>query len=546
MAQSWQESADEVNNADSLLAKNPQLKGHLEGLAKLETAGGKKTIKGPGGTDSNNLYNVKGPGYTANDKAEGSNDSYRTYPSSDASTIDVVNMLKRKYPGAVDAKTPADFAKVLKTGGYATDPDYVAKLTATATQTRAPQPRAEVAPVATAPTWQDSVAAVNALDKTPAPVAAPPVAAPAPDDNTPWYKKSWNPLNPNSFIADAATSAPADAAMGVGEGFSAGLTKYPAAAISMLANGGTYKDALAGVRGNLADAEIRSPYAYGGGKITGQLLGSVGGGGSLAALAGRGALLGGTQGYTENTGNLTDVGDLAKGAITGAAFGAASRLPAVAVEKMASPLVNKQLMDGHSAWLKTLLPQLTKATPAEKEALLQAVAQAGGTPSQFAQTLKSLPFAARKELLTGALERGGSTAGSYAGATAANAAKVATGAPMRMLQGATTGATGGAVAGAMSGDDPITGALYGAATGGLAGAAGAAALSKAAVVRNAATNATNYALQHGGVIVPNAAASLSEMGGRMATRYGTEAVTAPVDNSPGARLRRLADGIRGQ
>lgn len=52
----------------------------LEGLALLETAGGKKTIKGPEGQDSFNLYNIKdftGQGFRAIDKAEGSRDAYR-------------------------------------------------------------------------------------------------------------------------------------------------------------------------------------------------------------------------------------------------------------------------------------------------------------------------------------------------------------------------------------------------------------------------------------------------------------------------------------
>lgn len=99
----------------------------LAGLAQLETAGGVKTA------GANNLYNVKdfsGKGTRAFDKAEGSNDAYRDYASPAESTADLIGLLGRKYPKALEAKTGAEFAQALKDGGYATDPNYVAKLTA--------------------------------------------------------------------------------------------------------------------------------------------------------------------------------------------------------------------------------------------------------------------------------------------------------------------------------------------------------------------------------------------------------------------------------
>lgn len=98
----------------------------LAGLAQLETAGGTRTA------GANNLYNVKdfsGKGTRAYDKAEGSNDAYRTYASPAESTADLVGLLGRKYPKALTAKTPQEFAQALKDGGYATDPNYVEKLT---------------------------------------------------------------------------------------------------------------------------------------------------------------------------------------------------------------------------------------------------------------------------------------------------------------------------------------------------------------------------------------------------------------------------------
>ncbi len=103
----------------------------LQGLALLETQGGAKTIKGPSGEDSFNLYNIKdfsGKGYRALDKAEGSRDAYRVYANADEATNDLMGLLRRKYPDAMQAETPEQFATALKQGGYATDPHYVPKL----------------------------------------------------------------------------------------------------------------------------------------------------------------------------------------------------------------------------------------------------------------------------------------------------------------------------------------------------------------------------------------------------------------------------------
>lgn len=102
---------------------------YLNGLSLLETGLGKKSIRG-----TNNLFNIKdfnGGGVRALDKAEGSNDSYRAYGSHAESVADVVSLLSRKYPGAKTAKTPEEFARALKKGGYATDPNYEAKLVST-------------------------------------------------------------------------------------------------------------------------------------------------------------------------------------------------------------------------------------------------------------------------------------------------------------------------------------------------------------------------------------------------------------------------------
>lgn len=114
----------------------------LSTLAILETAGGAKTIKGPNGEDSNNLYNIKdfsGKGFRAHDKAEGSRDTYRVYRSKEEADADLISLLERKYPKALNASNIEEFAAALKEGGYATDPNYVQKLTSVYNTRVAPQ-----------------------------------------------------------------------------------------------------------------------------------------------------------------------------------------------------------------------------------------------------------------------------------------------------------------------------------------------------------------------------------------------------------------------
>lgn len=92
----------------------------------LETGWGKSVIPG-----TNNLGNIKdfsGSGVSAKDNMTGSVDKYRSYASADAFADDYVSLIKRKYPKAVGATSAEDFAKALKSGGYAEDPAYVAKM----------------------------------------------------------------------------------------------------------------------------------------------------------------------------------------------------------------------------------------------------------------------------------------------------------------------------------------------------------------------------------------------------------------------------------
>lgn len=117
---------------------------YLELVARLETEGGKKSIKGPNGEDSNNPYNIKLSaaereagvlGYRAVDKAEKSNDPYKVFASREEADKAFMGLMERRYPEALAAmqepwgpESITKFATGLKKRGYATDPDYVAKL----------------------------------------------------------------------------------------------------------------------------------------------------------------------------------------------------------------------------------------------------------------------------------------------------------------------------------------------------------------------------------------------------------------------------------
>lgn len=107
----------------------------VRAVAQLETSSGSKTVKGPSGEDSFNLFNIKGEGYSAKDNMLGTTSSYRVYRNRQESIDDFVSLVERKYPKAYVALQEGDiasFARELKAGGYAEDPDYVDKLIATA------------------------------------------------------------------------------------------------------------------------------------------------------------------------------------------------------------------------------------------------------------------------------------------------------------------------------------------------------------------------------------------------------------------------------
>lgn len=150
----------------------------------LETGWGKSVIPG-----TNNLGNIKdtsGGGVAAIDNQTGSVDKYRKYDSPEAFGLDYVGLIggNKRYAAALNTGDDTTaFANGLKNGGYAEDPDYVRKLSATADVVRqsgglgdrlaaAVLPSADAAP---APTR-------NVFDQFDAPTPAPAQAAPLPPE----------------------------------------------------------------------------------------------------------------------------------------------------------------------------------------------------------------------------------------------------------------------------------------------------------------------------------------------------------------------------
>lgn len=109
---------------------NPLLPTFLKGLGKLETGPNNKSTIG-----NNNFFNIKdvsNKGPRRFDKVEGSNDSYREFATPEEAYAEVTTLLGRKYPAALTAKTPEEFANALSNGvggaKYATDPKHANKV----------------------------------------------------------------------------------------------------------------------------------------------------------------------------------------------------------------------------------------------------------------------------------------------------------------------------------------------------------------------------------------------------------------------------------
>lgn len=274
----------------------------LNGLARLETAGGKKTIKGPNGEDSNNLFNIKdntGQGYRARDKAEGSNDAYRVYASTDHSKNDLTSLLTRRYPDAVSAQTPEEFASALKRGGYATDPNYVQKLTATIKSGAAKMWNPE----------DDGFKRADDVAEEWDPTAFKRADEPKKEEPG-WFQ-------PGSKSATVVNNLSQGATFGFGDEIAAGLRS--------LANGSTYKDELKDLRDRAKVNNEANPATA----VASNVIGSIPsyaatGAGKLAAQMAKTALVSGVQSAGNSDGNLAD---RTQSAVLGAATGAA--VPAI-------------------------------------------------------------------------------------------------------------------------------------------------------------------------------------------------------------------------
>ncbi len=125
--------------------------------AALESNWGKSVPHSAGGTSSNNLFGIKASGdwtgaAVSTDTEEYESGSatnvkaaFRAYDTPQASLRDYVALLSSnpRYRGALNSGADVTaFANALHRGGYATDPDYVAKLTSVARQAAAFVPTA--------------------------------------------------------------------------------------------------------------------------------------------------------------------------------------------------------------------------------------------------------------------------------------------------------------------------------------------------------------------------------------------------------------------
>ena len=166
---------------------NPLLPTFLKGLGKLETGPNNKSTIG-----NNNFFNIKDvseKGPRRFDKVEGSNDSYREFTTPEEAYAEVTTLLARKYPAALTAKTPEEFANALSNGvggaKYATDPKHANKVASIINQelkkaggTPPPVATAPVAPTAPAVASTEAAAAPTPTPATAAQMGIPGASPP--------------------------------------------------------------------------------------------------------------------------------------------------------------------------------------------------------------------------------------------------------------------------------------------------------------------------------------------------------------------------------
>lgn len=113
------------------------------GQAALETGWGKRMIRNADGSNSNNLFGIKaGAGWKGkvatavtteyvNGKPQTKVEKFRAYDSPADSFRDYANMIAKnpRYEKVIGSSDAATFAQGLQRAGYATDPNYAAKLT---------------------------------------------------------------------------------------------------------------------------------------------------------------------------------------------------------------------------------------------------------------------------------------------------------------------------------------------------------------------------------------------------------------------------------
>lgn len=122
---------DAAKQAGSQLGVSPQV---LLGQWGLETGWGRSAY-------NNNLGNIK-PGFNYGGQTfvnPGDNTAYRSYATPQDFAADYARLIQSRYQAAVGTGSNATaFGQALKAGGYAEDPNYVSKLTATASSLQLP------------------------------------------------------------------------------------------------------------------------------------------------------------------------------------------------------------------------------------------------------------------------------------------------------------------------------------------------------------------------------------------------------------------------
>ncbi len=118
-----------------------------------------------GGTATKNVLEYDKAGKAGTESA-----AFRSYANVESAADDYVNMIAKKFPKAVGAANATEFASGLKAGGYATDPDYVNKISKIAGGS---QPTAALGGVPGASRAAQGAGAVQAARaNAPAPLAA--------------------------------------------------------------------------------------------------------------------------------------------------------------------------------------------------------------------------------------------------------------------------------------------------------------------------------------------------------------------------------------